>query len=176
MFCTSDQKNKKEVFTEIYRRYSTLIYNFCYHSLGNYQDANDVTQETFVRFYQHSEDFRSFYSLRGLLYKIARNESYIILRKRKQKVEIEEEEFEFYDKVNETKEITEVINRAIEKLPYVLREVFVLRFVQGLDYDEISAITMMNSSTLRTRISRALAKMQEFLKPYYHENIKEKNK
>lgn len=175
MFC-KDNANKQDIFTEIYNRYSISIYNYCYHTLLNVQDANDVTQEVFIRFYQHSSQIETTSSLKGYLYKIARNQCLFILKKRIEKIPINEDDIEFNEKSLENEELSKLINQAIEKLPYALREVFVLRFVQGMDYNEIEAITMIKNTTLRTKISRALSKMQELLKPYFIENIKEQNK
>lgn len=175
LFCKEDA-NKKEIFTEIYNRFSVAIYNYCYHTLLNVQDANDVTQEVFIRFYQHSSQIESATSLKGYLYKIARNQCLILLKKRVEKIPIDEDEIEFDDNLVENEELSKLINLAIEKLPFALREVFVLRFVQGMDYNEIEAVTMIKNTTLRTKISRALSKMQELLKPYFSENIKEQNK
>lgn len=173
IFCENDSR-KNDVFTEIYNRTSSMIYTYCYHTLGNTQDANDITQETFVRFYQHQEPFQSTNYLRSYLYTIARNLCINLLKNRKNKIQIEEDLFEYQDDFNEREEFKEIINKAIEKLPFYLQEIFILKFIQGLDYDEISKITMTNYSTLRTRAYRALEKMQQILKPIFKDDIKEK--
>lgn len=174
LFCT-DQKNRNDIFTEIYNRYSIRIYNYCVHLTGNIQDANDITQEVFVKFYQHNE-FRTHSSLSGYLYKSARNQAYIILRNKKEKIPLEDEELEITEDTFENKDLSELINLAIEKLPFALKEIFILRYIQGLNYEEISAITMTNQATLRTKVYRALGKLQKLLEPHFKEKIKEKNR
>ncbi len=171
----NEQKQKAEIFTEIYNRFSVPIYNYCYHILGNASDANDATQETFIKFYQHKE-FQSTVSLKGYLYKIARNECTRVIRKSIDRVQINEDDLETFEMSLENKELSQIINQAIEKLPFSLKEVFILKFVQGMNYEEISSITMLNNSTIRTKVYRAILKMQEMLKPHYIENIKEQNK
>jgi len=173
-FC-KDKKNRNDIFTEIYNRYSARIYNYCVHLTGNTQDASDITQETFVKFYQHSE-FQSYSSLSGYLYKSARNHAYAILRNKKEKIPLQDEELEITENTFENKDLSELINLAIEKLPFALKEIFVLRYIQGLNYEEISEITMTNQATLRTKVYRALGKLQKMLEPHFKEKIKEKNK
>lgn len=172
---SQEQRNKADIFTEIYNRTSVSIYNYCFHILANPQDANDATQETFVKFYQQKEFHHTFY-LKGYLFKVARNECLRILRKSIELEPINEEDFGSLELNLETKELSQIINHAIERLPFSLREVFILKFVQGMDYEEIAKITMLNISTIRTKVYRAITKMQEMLKPHYIENLKEQNK
>lgn len=168
-----ETKDKANIFTEIYNRFSVPIYNYCFHMLMNVQDANDATQETFIRFYQQKE-FQNTISLKGYLYKVARNECLRILHKPIDQVKLNEDDIVGVELSIENKELSQIINEAIQKLPYVMREVFILKFVQGMDYNEISNITMQNTSTIRTRIFRAITKMQEMLKPHYIENLRSK--
>jgi len=173
-FCR-DKKNRNDIFTEIYNRYSARIYNYCVHLTGNIQDASDITQETFIKFYQHTE-FQTHSSLSGYLYKCARNQAFALLRNKKEKTSLDDEEIEIEENTFENKDLSELINLAIEKLPFALKEIFILRYIQGLNYNEISAITMTNQATLRTKVYRALGKIQKLLEPHFKEIIKEKNR
>ena len=63
-------------------------------------------------------------------------------------------------------ELDKKIKQAIENLPEQFRLVIVLRELQGLSYEEIAEITKTNIGTVKSRLARARAKLQEQIKPY----------
>lgn len=63
-------------------------------------------------------------------------------------------------------ELDKVIKEAIENLPEQFRIVVVLRELQGLSYEEIAELTGTNIGTVKSRLSRARARLQEHIKPY----------
>jgi RNA polymerase sigma-70 factor (ECF subfamily) len=63
-------------------------------------------------------------------------------------------------------EMTEVIRKAMLRLPEQFRTSIVLREVEGLSYEEIAVITKTEMGTVKSRIARARSKLQELLKPY----------
>ena len=63
-------------------------------------------------------------------------------------------------------EVSQVIRQAMLKLPEQFRTAIVLREVEGLSYEEIAVITQTEMGTVKSRIARARAKLQELLKPY----------
>jgi len=64
------------------------------------------------------------------------------------------------------KELDEVIRESIDNLPEQFRTVIVLRELQGLSYEEIAELTQTNIGTVKSRLARARAKLQEQIKPY----------
>ena len=167
-------KIAEKAFSEIYLRYSDRIFNYCQKILGSYQDAKDVFQETFVSFYQKADKLELQNSIGAILFKIARNSSINYNRQRKIFSEISEDILAVNNHENENKEIIEMINKALEMLPFHQKEAFILRHVQGLSYEEISKITMTNPGTIRNRVKRAISTLQEVLQPVFYESTIDK--
>jgi len=63
----------------------------------------------------------------------------------------------------------EIIQKALLKVKEVFREVVILRDIQGMSYEEIAKITGLNEGTVKSRINRGRAKLQELLKDIYKE-------
>ncbi|OGU57591.1 MAG: hypothetical protein A2X64_09070 [Ignavibacteria bacterium GWF2_33_9] len=169
-------KLAEKAFSEIYLRYSDRIFNYCFKILGSYQDAKDVFQEVFVSFYHNIDNYELQNSLNGILFKIARNNSINYNRQKKMFSEFTEDLFAVQNFENENKEVMEMINKALDILPFHQKEAFILRHVQGLDYEEISKITMTNAGTIRNRVKRAIASLQKILQPVFYESTLDKKK
>ena len=73
------------------------------------------------------------------------------------------------DKVALNSELDRKIQQAIHNLPEQFRTIIVLREIQGLSYEEISALTSTNIGTVKSRLARARLKLQEVLEPYLRE-------
>jgi RNA polymerase sigma-70 factor (ECF subfamily) len=165
--------DKDKAFAEFYNRHSDNVFTYCLKLLVSYQDAKDAYQETFIKFYETINHIEPYGSMTSLLYKIARNVTLNIISKRKKFVDIKEEEFEYnYVMETESKEIIELIGQALELIPYYQRELFVLKYYQGLSYDEIAQITLLDKGTLRNRMQRTLSNLQKILRPYFNEQFK----
>lgn len=165
--------DKDKAFAEFYNRHSDNVFTYCLKLLVSYQDAKDAYQETFIKFYETINHIEPYGSMTSLLYKIARNVTLNIISKRKKFVDIKEEEFEYnYVIETESKEIIELIGQALELIPYYQRELFVLKYYQGLSYDEIAQITLLDKGTLRNRMQRTLSNLQKILRPYFNEQFK----
>jgi len=73
-------KGDREAFAELVRRYKKKIYAIAYRMLGNHLDADEVTQETFVRVYRKRERLNSVKYLSGFILRIATNYSIDLIR------------------------------------------------------------------------------------------------
>ncbi|NLH99405.1 MAG: sigma-70 family RNA polymerase sigma factor [Chthonomonadales bacterium] len=174
-------------FNELVARYEKPIFNVIYRILGDYDEAADVTQETFISAYRGFSRFRGDASVYTWLYQIAVNHSRNRLRRRKRPdiagVEsldaprsAEGEEVgprEIPDSSSaphvalEQKEMREKIAAAIEALPPEYREVVVLREMHGMSYAEIVSVTGLSMDNVKTRLSRARAMLRRRLEHYY---------
>ncbi len=174
-------------FNELVARYEKPIFNVVYRILGDYDEAADVTQETFISAYRSFHKFRGDASVFTWLYQIAVNQSRNRLRRMKRpdvaRTESldtafvgEGEEREGRDipdlthaphSALERKEMQEKIVAAIEALPPEYREVVVLREMQNLSYQEIVEVTGLSMDNVKTRLSRARAMLRRRLEPYY---------
>lgn len=165
------EKNGEEeyAFAEIYDRYSNNVFAYILRILNDRDAAEDIFQETFIRFHSNVTS-QSSGSVRGYLITIARNLCLNYKRDSKSTVQIDEFEFVAPEFQNyENKELKELINMAVELLDMTLREPLVLRVYNGLDYKEIGQSCGITSSNARLRVHRAKDKIRKILAPYIKE-------
>lgn len=176
-------------FDEIVARYEKPIFNVIYRMLGDYDEAADVTQETFISAYKAFRRFRGESRVYTWLYQIALNHSRNRLRRRRQPtvsldtppgkdegpgIEVSDESSAPH-RIAEKEELRAKILAAIEALPPDYREVIILRELQGLSYNEIVEATGISLDNVKTRLSRARAMLRHRLGPYYHGHDEEKD-
>jgi RNA polymerase sigma-70 factor (ECF subfamily) len=174
-------------FNDLVAQYERRIFNVALRILGDYDEAADVTQETFISAYRSYGKFRGDAAVYTWLYQIAVNHSRNRLRKRRRPEASRTESLdaafgttedgagqrEIADSTHaphlafERKEMQEKIVAAIEALPPDYREVVVLREMQGLSYTEIVEVTGLSMDNVKTRLSRARAMLRRRLEPYY---------
>lgn len=171
-FATSVEE-KDAAFRELYSRYERKVYAFCLRLTGNPNDAADVFQETFTRFYRHSQkDNEHVNNMLAYLLTTARN---VFLNTQRNKVywsPFEDEKVSGQAPLYERSEMLNMISSALELLDHTYREAFVLRFYQGLSYREISEITGDSVSSLKVRVMRAKEQVKVILAPYISDMIR----
>lgn len=166
----------KEAFDILVQRYREPLFRFIYHSLRQRDDAEDITQESFVRAYLSLHQLKDNRLFKLWLFKIALN----LIRdnkradKRKPTVSLdalqEEREFplEAEDSSSEDelerKELAERIEKEIASLPAELREVIILRDIQGFSYEEISFLLRCPMGTVKSRLFNARRILRERLR------------
>jgi RNA polymerase sigma-70 factor (ECF subfamily) len=166
----SGEKEKAEAaFTELYARYGGRVFAYCLRFLGQRDEAQDVYQETFIRFYESGQKEREMTNVPGYLLKIARNLCLNNIRNKKQTVEFEDYQSLVLPSTTEKTEFLQLITTAMEMLPDEYREVFVLREYEGLSYAEIAEIVDASLSNVKVRIFRAKQKIRDILAPYIGE-------
>ncbi len=172
-------------FNEIVARYKGKIYNYLYRMTGNADDAEDLTQEVFVRMYTNIRSFRAESSLSTWLFRIAGNLCVDAFRRHKKERGLvhsldapiggDEEEGatrDVPDWSNEPdlmlsrKELGSHIQAALEKLPPKLRSAVVLHDIEGLAYEEIAQLEQIPLGTVKSRIFNARVSLREHLRPY----------
>lgn len=167
---SNGDKESEDAFLEIYRRYAGRIFAYCKRFLGNREDAMDVFQETFIKFYQTSKEDREMTNLPGFILKIARNLCLNSLRQKRQSSELEDYmSFINIDKANENTELLNLIKSALTQLPEDYREVFILREYEGMSYNEIAEHLNISLALVKVRLYRAKEKLREILAPYISE-------
>ena len=168
----SDNKAHSELaFKELYNRHYGYVYAYCYRLVGSREVAEDIFQETFIRFYQNvkSDDNAN---IKSYLLTIARNLCFNENKAKKATVSIDEYTFDLPDKEsdkNEQKELQELISNAIDLLSDEYKEVFVLRQYSMLSYKEIGEITETSEMSSKVRYFRAKKQLQNILEPYLND-------
>jgi RNA polymerase sigma-70 factor, ECF subfamily len=163
-------KAESEVaFTEIYARYSQKIYVYCHRVMEYNDDANDIFQDTFVKFFETFKNYKNLSNIKGMLVRIARNLCLNYKRDEKDTVEFDEMKMPVYDKSSDDEELVDLMEKAIKLLDFEYREVFILRNYQGLSYQDISEILNISHAAVRNRVARSKEKLREILQPYLEE-------
>jgi len=160
------QPNSEPAFVELYSRYSQRIYAYCLRVLGDVEDARDVFQETFIRFFIEAKECKLLDKIAPRLFIIAHNLCINFNRNRKNFVAIQDITIPVYDQVIEQREFQELMANSLECLPDDMREAFVLRFYQGLSYEDIADITEVTSGVARNRVWRAKEKLKNIFSNY----------
>lgn len=164
-------------FKEIVKRYESRVAATVIGMLGNCPEADDVGQETFIRFYQGLDKFRGEASVGTYLTRIAINLSLNELKRLKKKRKLfpenpPEESFDIPDS-KPSKPYDgekEIIHRAIQKLEPKFRSVLVLRLMDGYSTTETAEILKLPTGTVLSRLARAQNKLKEILSPYFGES------
>jgi RNA polymerase sigma-70 factor, ECF subfamily len=157
-------------FKEIYRRHSSKLHAYCLKIVYNQQQAEDIFQETFIRFYQKVNTNYSKGSIAGFLITIARNLCLNYKRDKKQTVPFED----FYpladtSQMDSKEETHKLISMAIDLLEFNYKEPLILRLYDGLNYNDISQICDISPENARKRVFRAKQKVRIILEPYLNE-------
>jgi len=163
------QHGSQEAFNKLVDRYKNRLFNLVVRMIPTREEAEDIVQETFLRVFQHKNNFDPKYCFSTWIYTIALNLAKNNLR-RKKKVKF----LELFD-LEETSEEPAVepgrvalgpwIEKEIEKLPEKYKAAFLLREVDQLPYEEIAEITGVPTGTVKSRVNRARMILAESLRP-----------
>lgn len=155
-------------FTEIYNRYAKSIYTFCVGITKNRDKANDVFQETFIRFYK-SPSLTEISNLRAYLFRIARNLLYDGEKRTEREFVEDKNRLDIIPIDNnryDNEELFRLLMAALELLDEKYREVFVLREFDGLAYNEIAELCGISLANAKITGIRARQKLLDILAPY----------
>ncbi|MDT3740439.1 MAG: RNA polymerase sigma factor [Candidatus Kapabacteria bacterium] len=165
-----DRDTVSGAFKAIYDRYSPVIHSYCSKVLGNEDEAEDVFQETFIKFYSNCSKETTKFNVQGYLLKIARNLCLNVKRDRKENVSTDYIDLLYNDSQSyEQKELLDLITRTLELLEDDYREAFVLREYGGLEYSEIAETCSISIVNAKSRVYRAKQKIKSILLPYLKE-------
>lgn len=174
-------------FDALVAKYEKKIFNIIYRFIGDYEEATDLTQETFISAFRHYDNFRGDSKVFTWLYQIARNLCINRIRQRERQRSLRIESLDQPRDANdedsmtreiadltqspqqklEQKELSQRIMAAIESLPPDYKEVILLREFQELSYNEIVEVTGLTLENVKTRLSRARGMLRRKLEPYY---------
>lgn len=146
-----------------------MVYRISFHYFGNREDAEDVSQDVFLKLYSHNTKFESEEELKAWLIRVTTNTCHSYFRNpfRKRKTEIDEKEIE--NIVGSSSSEQEIINRkvvmdAVMSLPERYRIVVYLYYYEEYSICQISNTLNIKETTIQTRLSRAREKLKSALK------------
>ena len=171
-----------DAYGQLVRRFQTRIYATVYHMTSNHEDANDLTQESFIKAHSALKSFKGDSSFFTWLYRIAVNRTINFLKKRKRRSFMSLNDMDFNAENDpemvalvsdntphrdaKLSELQVQLNEALQKLSEVHRLVVTLHDIQGLSHEEISRIMDCNNGTVRSRLFYARQQLQAHLSDY----------
>ena len=160
-------KSSEGAFNELYRRYSDILYNFCFYMLGEESAAQDIFQETFVNYLVKANPNPEKINVKAYLLQTAKHLC-INYKKKNQKMISADHEFDLLQYIPEFEdfEMEDVLKNAIDMLEDKYKEAFILREIEELSYKEIGKILDISWSGAQSRVVRAKKKLMKILKPY----------
>ncbi len=158
-------------FGILVRQYESLVAKTVVGMLGQTQEAEDVGQEVFIRFFRSMKQYQGDSALGTYLTRIAINLSLNALKKQKNKrtdgLENVEYRLEAEDNIGKS-DTKEMVENALQQLEPEFRSVVVLRMIEGFTTKETAKILELPLGTVLSRLSRAQLKLKEILKKDYH--------
>lgn len=164
-------RHRPEAFAELVQRYQNRMFSYAQRMTGSREDAQDLTQETFIRVYNHLDSFRTDERFSPWIYRIATNLCLNHLKRRKRAAALvldpsRQGPPDGPEAILEEHEERRVLQEAILGLPEHYRVVILLRHVEELSYEEIAQALEMPLGTVKTRLFRARELLQEQLRTY----------
>jgi RNA polymerase sigma-70 factor (ECF subfamily) len=163
----------ESTFKTLVQRHKDKIRNIIYLTLNSSDAVDDIAQDVLITIYKHLKSFRFESQFSTWLYRITVNKCKDHLRKIKIRSIFgpmkDGDEEPVYISSTEHKDISEIVNKAISKLPEKLRVPLLLKDIEGLSYQEIAEAVGCEIGTVKSRIFRAREGLREFLKPYEKE-------
>ena len=163
-------ESRTTAFNFLVRKYQQKIYWHIRKMVIDHDDADDLTQETFIKVWSSLENFRGDAQLYTWIYRIATNECLNFLNKKKKRffVPIADVANELANKIDEDPLITgDVIQLQLQKailtLPDKQRLVFNMKYFDDLKYEEIANITGTSVGALKASYHLAVKKVEDFL-------------
>ncbi len=163
-----------DAFAVLLRRYRDVHARYVIRMLGSRDDAEDVLQQVFVRAYRGLRSCRNPERFGAWLYQIVINETrtFASRRARRQRWytadEVDLDRLIATSSTSEEFGYTEEIQRALQQLVPEQREAFLLKYVEELSYEEMSAVTGASISALKMRVSRACERLRALLEGVVH--------
>ena len=156
-------------FTMLVDRHAAACTRFATRMLGNREDAEDATQETFLRAYQSLARYEERQAFRTWLFQILINRcrTAAVRRERRHRMFLVDDNAVASASVRPAAEASDLraeLQRVVDALDPDQREAFLLKHVEQLSYDEMAAATGVGVSALKMRVKRACDRMQWMLR------------
>lgn len=157
------RQGDRQAFTELYDRYWEMLYRYVVSVLRGRADAMDVVQDTFVALWQQRDTLDGVGSLPAYLKAMARYKALKSIRTHIREHDYLESLLDFFNQHGESpedllvaNELRDIIDSEIERLPTMMRQVFILSRQENLSYKEIASKLIISDKTVKKQISNAL--------------------
>ena len=158
-------------FNLLVRAYQQKVYGLVRKMVIDHDDADDITQEVFIKVHKSIESFREDSQLYTWIFRIATNESLTFLNKKRRRffLPIEDVDKELSAKIDmsptmDGDDIQKKLQKALLTLPDKQRLVFNLKYYEEMPYEEMASVTGTSEGALKASYHHAVKKIEEFLK------------
>jgi len=174
------QAGDADAFACLVEHYSGRIFAACFSFLGNRQDAEDCVQDTFIKAYRALKDYGFMASFYTWVYRIAVNTCLDFRRRsaRQPQISLDEgietddgqvvfqvaDHAPLPDELAESNELRNLIRTEIAALPPMMRQILVLRDLEGLSYRELAELLDLSEGTVKSRLARARQQLMRRIK------------
>lgn len=167
-------KQDQEAFGQLIDRHAATIVNLAYRMVGNRAEAEDLAQETFLSAFKSLSTFRADAKFSTWLYRIATNKCKDWLRVKRpgqglydvdvdEGLDVHVAEDRTPERLLSQQQVALELEQAIQRLPPLYREAFVLKHVEGLSYEEMQEILGVNGDTLKMRVYKGRVQLSREL-------------
>ncbi len=155
-------KNDKNALEDLYYEIKDIIYAYALSKVNNRDDAGDIMQDTFIKVYNNCHNYKSEGKPLAWILTIARNQCYEKLRDTTKRNTVDLDNYQNH-LVSEETDITGkiLIDECLNSLTQEEREIVTLHALSGLKHREIAEILQLKTSTVLSKYSRAIKKLQE---------------
>ncbi len=171
---TASKRGDQDAFSQLVQRYQRRIFNLVYRMLQQYEEASEITQETFLAAWQGLPSFRGDARFATWLYRIAYNCALKQLETRKRDRALQaalqaeqalesEDTYKSADAQIDEHERQAFVQEHLSRLPAKYRAVLILRHLQDMTYEEMAEILTMPVGTIKTHLFRARNLLRERL-------------
>jgi RNA polymerase sigma-70 factor (ECF subfamily) len=161
---------REEAFRAVLRQFQKPIYYYIRRMVLDHDDADDITQNTFIKAWRAMDNFRGESKLSTWLHRIAYNESITFLNSKKRigKVDIADVEYKLtphlqQDEMYTGDEVQMKLQTAMAMLPEKQKAVFIMKYFEEKKYEEISEITGTSIGALKASFHHAVHKIEAYL-------------
>lgn len=163
----SSDKQKQQDISEWYQQYGDAIFKYILMMIRDYQQAEDLTQETFIKAYKFYDSYDHKANQKSWLFSVARNTTIDYIRKRKPIYIIKEfflrtkkDDTPLPDEVVLMRENAHELYSVLAAMKSTYREVIILRKIKGFSIRETSEILKWSDGKVRTTLSRAITELE----------------
>ena len=163
----SDPSTREAAFTRLVREYQEPLYWQIRRMVLSHDDADDILQNTFIKAWNHIDDFRQESRIHTWLFRIAVNESLNFLEKKKQTYSLDQSELSAADSLASDSyfdgdEAPQQFQTAISTLPDKQRLVFNLKYFDEMKYEDMSSLLGTSIGALKASYHHAVKKICAF--------------
>lgn len=167
-------KGDRKAFVQLYELFSVQVYNLAISYAQNEQDAEEITQDVFVKINKYAENFKREASVRTWIYRITVNTALNHIKPKKRRLmtgllspKMVTPDFDHPGVILEQKEASKALFKVIHTLPHNQKTAFILSFIDGLPRKEVADIMEISLKATESLLQRAKGNLRTRLKPLY---------